>query len=460
MHRFAPITACALLFAATAAPGLAQAQNQGWGGGQMSADQLLTPSITVAKDKSAAFRLEYPASEIVVAQPDMLQLVATTDRSFYVRGKALGVTNILVYDRQKRLAQVIDVRIGHDVDTLRTDLAAAFPTEKITVANFADGVLLSGEASTSGVANRALAIAERYAPKAVQNAISVQAAQQVRVEVRVIEASRTALKDLGFSVSASTGGFTFSSGAGLLGNNAPQGTIGLGGKIGGLSIDASLQALETKGVIRTLARPNLIAMSGEEASFLAGGEFPYPIPTGQLNQVGIEFRPFGVKLNFTPLVQDNGLIRLKVAPEVSALDPRQRLRISGFDLPSLSVRKASTTVELRDGESFAIAGLFQQDYANAISQVPGACKLPVLGALFRSASWKRSETELVIIVTPHLTTPSAPGTVMPNPLLNGDEPTAIDLILAGLAYRQPLAQPGVGDAPAAAVPAADRGAAS
>jgi pilus assembly protein CpaC len=431
MYRFtAIIGACALALAAVgAAPAAAQ-------------DQQVTPTIVVSKDKSAAFRLEYPASEIVVAQPEIAALVATTDRSFYIRGKLTGVTNLLVYDKQHRLAQVIDVRVGADVDSIQQDINTALPGENIKVTNFANGVLLSGDATNSLASQRALSIAERYAPKQVSSELNIKNADQVMVEVRVMEATRTALKDLGFNISAESagGGFSLNTGSGLLSNQAPAGTIAVGGTIGDVRIDAAIQALEQKGVIRTLAKPNLIAMSGEEASFLAGGEFPYPIPSGP-QQVAIEFKPFGVKLNFKPEVQNNGTIRMRVSPEVSQLDPRQHLRIAGFDLPALTVRKASTSVELQSGQSFAIAGLLQQDYVNAVSQVPWAGDIPILGALFRSSSWKRQETELIIIVTPRLTSPANTLDSLPNPLRNGDEPTAIDLILMGIAARQPMNQP-------------------
>ena len=399
-------------------------------------------SLTVAKDKSVAFRLNYPVGEIVVAQPDVLQLVATTDQSFYVRGKALGVTNLLVFDKSHRLMQVVDVRVGYDTDDLQADLASALPREHIIAANFAGGVRLSGEASTLNAATRAAEIAERYAPKAVSSDVTVKAAEQVMVEVRIVEANRSAMKELGFNFNASNQtGFSMGSGTGsLISNNAPQGTLGYTGHIGAFSVDATLQALELKGVVRTLAKPNLIAMSGQEASFLAGGEFPYPVPNGP-QQVTIEFKPFGVKLNVTPEVQSNGQIRLKVAPEVSALDPSQHVRIDGFDLPALSVRKAATTIELKDGQSFAIAGLFQQDYVNAVSQVPWAGQVPVLGALFKSTSWKRHETELIIIVTPRLTAPSDSIEALPNPVASKSEPDAIGLILSGNSFDQPIAMP-------------------
>jgi len=382
MKQLLALTASALLASTVLAGAPATAQ--------VAEDQGGAHTIVVPKDKSAAFRLDYPASEIVVAQPETLSLVATTDRSFYVRGKALGVTNILIYDAEHRLAQVVDVRVGYDVDSLQADLATALPGEKITAANFAGGILLTGEVSTSNVALRAESIAEHYAPKQVESELSVRAAQQVQVDVRILEVSHSAEKDLGLDLNVSTiGGFHFSTGTGLASGLTPRGVLGFGGTVGHFTIDATLNALESKGAIRTLARPNLLAMSGQEASFLAGGEFPYPIPNGQ-NGVTIDFRQFGVKLNVTPVVEDNGQIQLKVAPEVSQLDPQDGVSIQGFQVPALTIRRASTMVELRDGESFAIAGLFQRGYSNTINQIPWASDVPVLGALFRSADWKRN----------------------------------------------------------------------
>ncbi|HTX47981.1 MAG TPA: type II and III secretion system protein family protein [Caulobacteraceae bacterium] len=399
---------------------------------QVASDETGDQTIVVPKDKSAAFRLDYPASEIVVAQPDTLALVATTDRSFYVRGKALGVTNILIYDQDHHLAQVVDVRVGYDVESLQADLAAAMPGEKIAVANFAQGILLTGEVSNPAAAERAQAIAERYAPKAVENELTVKASEQVEVDVRILEASHTALRDLGLNLNVQTvSGFSFSSGStGLISGQSPAGQIGVNHQFGAWNIDANLQALESKGVIRELARPNLIAMSGQQASFLAGGEFPFPIPNGA-NGVTIDFRQYGVKLDVTPTVEDNGQIELKVAPEVSELDPKDGLDIQGFQVPAITIRRAATQIELADGQSFAIAGLFQRDYSNTINQIPGAANVPILGALFRSADWQRNETELVIIVTPHLTAPANSVKDLPNPLQETGEASAIDLILDG-----------------------------
>ncbi len=410
---------------------------------QLATEQQGTSAITVPKDKSAAFRLDYPASEIVVAAPETLALVATTDRSFYVRGKQIGVTNILIYDAQHRLAQVVDVRVGYDTESLQADLASALPGEPIKASNFAGGLLLTGQVSTSSVAIRAAEIAERYAPKAVQSALTMKAAEQIMVEVRIIEASRSALKDLGVSLDVhNMSGFNLNTNGSLITNSTPAGTMAVGGHFGPWSVDATLRALEQRGAVHTLARPNLTAMSGQEASFLAGGEFPFPVPNGN-NGVTIEFRTFGVKLNVTPTVEDSGQIRLKIAPEVSQLDPRNGVQIQGFQVPAISTRRASTQVELRDGQSFAIAGLFEKSQIRAVNQVPWAADVPVLGALFKSADWQRNETELVIIVTPRLTTPTDHVETLPNPLRDDTDPSPIDLILAGkgLAFPKTDAPP-------------------
>jgi len=435
-RRAVSVLAPALLAASLLAPAPVRAQIASSMGAPVQ-------TLTVAKDKSVAFRMPFPVGEIVVAQPDTLQLVATTDQTFYIRGKALGTTNLLVFDKQHRLMQVVDVRVGYDTDGLQADLAQALPREHIQAADLAGGIVLTGEASTLSAAVRAAEIAEHYAPKAVSSQISIKAAEQVMVEVRIIEVDRSALKDLGVNLNASAqtpSHFNLATGSGILDNVAPQGTVTIGGSFHGVSIGATITALEQKGLARTLAKPNLIAMSGEEASFLAGGEFPYPVPNGP-QQVTIDFKPFGVKLNVTPYIEDNGEIRLKIAPEVSELDTHNTLQIDGVVLPGLIERKASTTVELRDGQSFAIAGLFQQDYSNAVSQIPWAGNVPVLGALFKSTSWKRDETELVIIVTPHLISPADKLESLPNPVASSKEPGALGLVFGSDTYDQPMAHP-------------------
>jgi pilus assembly protein CpaC len=391
--------------------------------------------IYVPRDKSLSFRLDTPATKIVVAQPDTAQVVATTNRSFYVRGKEIGSTNLLVYGPGGRLQEVIDIRVGYDARSLEQDLNAAIPGEDIRVRTVGEGLLLVGEVSNTGVINRAKSLADKFAPDAVTSALTARVSQQVVLEVRVLEATRSALQDIGFSGTIQNNSFNFSFGTGLLGTSVPNGQLALHGGAGRTGIDVVLQALEQKGIVRTLARPNLVALSGEKASFLAGGEFPYPVPQG-LNQITLEFRQYGVKLNFTPVVEDNGLIRLAVAPEVSQLDQTNSLKINGVTVPGLITRRADTTVELKDGESLAIGGLFQRNYENSLAQIPGLGEIPVLSALFRSSHWKRNETELVIIVTPRLA--NAGDLASAKAAALGPEPSAIDLLLSGKALDKPL----------------------
>ncbi|WP_165837106.1 type II and III secretion system protein family protein [Phenylobacterium hankyongense] len=391
--------------------------------------------IYVPRDKSLSFRLDTPATKIVVAQPDTAQVVATTNRSFYVRGKEIGSTNLLVYGPGGRLQEVIDIRVGYDARSLEQDLNTAIPGEDIRVRTVGEGLLLVGEVSNTGVINRAKALADKFAPDAVTSALTARVSQQVVLEVRVLEATRSALQDIGFSGTIQNNSFNFSFGNGLIGSSVPNGQLTLHGGAGHTSIDMALQALEQKGIVRTLARPNLVALSGEKASFLAGGEFPYPVPQG-LNQITLEFRQYGVKLNFTPVVEDNGLIRLAVAPEVSQLDQTNSLKINGVTVPGLITRRADTTVELKDGESLAIGGLFQRNYENSLAQIPGLGEIPVLSALFRSTHWKRNETELVIVVTPRLANAGDLASAKAASL--GPEPSAIDLLLNGKALDKPL----------------------
>jgi len=444
-HRLAPLVLSALCAAAIlAGPTPAAAQ-------VLHSEPAQSRVLFVSVDKSMSFRLDRPASKIVVAQPDTAEVVATTDRSFYVRGVAVGSTNLLVYGPGGRLQEVIDIRVGYDARSLEQDLAAAFPDEGIRVRTVGEGLMLIGDVSTASVANRAKALADRFAPNAATSGLTIRSSQEVVLEVRVIEASRSALQDLGFGgaltngtlVGALPGGTPVGGnvvaafGNGLLGNTPANGAIALRGHLAGLSLDLTLQALEEKGIVRTLARPNLVALSGEKASFLAGGEFPYPVPQG-LNQITLEFRTYGVKLNFQPVVQDNGMIRLQVNPEVSQLDTANSLKINGITVPGLITRRADTTVELKDGDSLAIGGLFQRDYANSLRQFPLLGDLPIVGTLFRSVRWARKETELVIIVTPKLVTPRDFQMAAKTTGLGRAEPLAADLIINGHALDKSL----------------------
>lgn len=411
-----------------ATPAVATAQS-------LASEPVLRRTIHVPRDKSLSFRLPQAASRIVVAQPDVAKVTATSNSSFYVQGIEFGSTNLLVYGPGGRLQEVIDIRVGYDADGLQQDFAAAFPGEALKVRNLGEVLMLAGEVSTTGVQAGAERIAAKYAPDSVISRITVRASQQVVLEVRILEASRNAMKDLGVNLNVANGSFTALTGSGLVGLTPAAASLTTRGGSGSTRIDTQIQALEEKGVVRTLAKPNLVAISGEKASFLAGGEFPFPVPTR--DGITIEFRPYGVRLNFTPKVQDNGWIRMSVEPEVSQLDPNRSLTVSGINIPALTVRRAATTLELKAGDSFAMAGLFQNDYQNNVSQTPWLGDVPVLGALFRSARFRRSESELLIIVTPRMAT-AEERQITPVDSLPGREPSAADLFLRGKAHDRPL----------------------
>jgi pilus assembly protein CpaC len=411
--------------------GAAQAQT-------LASEPVLRRSIHVPRDKTLSYRLNQPASRIVVAQPEIAKVTGTGDTSFYVQGMEFGATNLLVYGPGGRLLEVIDIRVGYDADGLQDDLRAAFPSEQIGVRSLGEALLLVGEVSNSGVQGAAEKIAERYAPEAVISRINVRNSQQVVLEVRILEASRNGLRDIGVNLDVFNESFAVSTGSGLI--NAltpPHTTIATNGGWNAANIRTAIQALEEKGVVRTLARPNIVAISGQKASFLAGGEFPYPVPE-DLDKIVIEFRPYGIKLEFLPIVKDNGWIQMEVAPEVSELDYTNAVTLRDITVPALTVRRAKTTLELRPGDTFAMAGLFQKTYRNSVQQTPWLGSVPVLGALFRSAQWRKGETELLIIVTPRLATP-ADRAIPAVDSLPGKTPSDSDLFLMGKSLDKPIA---------------------
>ena len=397
--------------------------------------------VYVPRDKSVAFHLDSVPSRIVVTQPDTAVVRATGGQSFYIQGRELGETNLLIYGAGGRLSEILDVRVGYDAQALQEDLALAFPNENIHVRPVGEGLLLTGHVSNTGVAARAKALADHFASGAITSQLTVGASQEVILEVRIMEASRSVTRDIGVNLAIQNSSFQFVTGAGLLGADPATGVLNLLGGSGKTTIDAQIQAMESKGLVRTLARPNLVAISGEKATFLAGGEFPYPVPQGSgtgANTVTIEFRKYGVKLDFKPEVQDNGLIRLEVEPEVSKLDQTNSVKIAGFTVPGLITRNTHTVVELRNGASLAIGGLYQRDYENDVSQVPALGNLPVIGALFRSVNWRRGETELLIIVTPRLVETSDFTKAAATTTLPGQEPTDKDLLLKGKSFDRPI----------------------
>ena len=295
--------------------------------------------------------------------------------------------------------------------------------------------------ASAAALDRALAIANRYAPDRVTNLVEVTGSQQVMLAVRFAEVERSVVKQLGFTNAfrdqqrgrsmraVITGdGVTVDRPAQL--SRSPI----IAATIGDLSLDLLLDTLEDKGVIKTLAEPNLIALSGDSAEFLAGGEFPIPVGRDEDDDGGvdvtIEFKEFGVSLSFTPTVLASDFINLELFTEVSEIDPNNSILADDLVIPGLKVRRAETTVELGDGQSFAIAGLLQEDFEDAVRQFPLLGDVPILGTLFRSTAWRSGQTELVVIVTPHLVRPVRPGSLItPDELF--DAPTQAELFLMG-----------------------------
>jgi pilus assembly protein CpaC len=388
-----------------------------------------TEQLVVSKGKSATVRVETVFSDIIVGDPDIATVAPLTDRSLYVIGKAVGATSVAVFDTDRRLIGSIEIEVSSDTGRLTRQLRQAVPGAAIKVSSINGRIMLSGTAPDAPALKRAVAIANEYGEDVI-NSVTIGRSQQVLLEVRFLEASRNASKELGVNWNA-VGNWNVVTGvAGLVSRATPFGTIVGNLLSNGVEADAIIRALEERGLARRLAEPNLVALSGDRAEFLAGGEFPFPVQ-GSDNRITIEFKKFGVGLAFTPTVLSDDVINLKIEPEVSQLDSTNVIRLENTEIPSLVVRRAMTTVELRDGQSFVIAGLLQATSTTAREQLPWIGDVPVLGTLFRSASYQREETDLTIIVTPRLVQPLTPGQIARSPLDNTRPANDIDFFIHG-----------------------------
>lgn len=397
-------------------------------------DDVHAGDLVVAVNKSQVLRLDQPFRELSVGNPQIADVLPLTNRSVYVLGKALGTTNLSVYGPRKELLAVLDLVVGHDVGGIKTRLNDLMPGEPIEVRAVNDSVVLSGRVSSPQVAGRAAQVAERFAPGKVTNLLEVNGSQQVMLAVRIAEVSRSVARELGIKPSFILGGEDFFAFDTLDTLDLNRFATALGHwTTPFVTLDLLLDALEEKGVVKILAEPNLVAMSGDTANFLAGGEFPVPVAQETDDDgttITIEFKQFGVSLAFTPTVVGRDLINLVVSPEVSQIDRQNAVTLSGFSIPGLSTRRATTTVELRDGQSFAIAGLLQSDFSDQVRQLPGIGDVPVLGALFRSSEFQRRESELVIIVSPRLVRP-VESNMLAAPTDGFLPPSDLDLFLMG-----------------------------
>jgi pilus assembly protein CpaC len=469
-----------LIVPATAllAPSAAQAQQRI----QFATARTATVGVTVGKSEDV--HTDQGFTDIVVGDPDVADVNPLTDHALSILGKKIGTTRVTVYGPDKKAVGIFDIEVSYDVSRLSTEIAR-FTGGGIRVASIDGRIMLSGTAPDAVTLDRAVTIAKQFAPDVI-NTVEVTQPQQIMLEVRFIEASRQASRELGvqwnvFGSSAianvgnqvpasqlpitSVGGSFQQPGvnvgganiapsavtmspvvaAGVLSGASPFGFL-VGRLIGGSNpLDVELNALEQKGLVRNLAQPNLVAQSGDTASFLAGGEYPIPVP-GSLGQVTIEYKKYGVGLAFTPTVLNNGQINLVIKPNVSQLDPAHSVSIAGgISVPALTVREASTTIELRDGQSFMLGGLLQNDSQNSQDQLPWLGDVPVLGALFRSASYQKNETDLVIMVTPHIVRPLRPTDPVHTPLDSTLPGNDVDFFLMGQAEVSPaLARLAVG----------------
>lgn len=385
--------------------------------------------LEVRRGKSAVVEADSAFATIVVADPEIAEAMATSNRSFFLRGKKPGSTTVLVYNSAGAITELIEVEVMLGLEELRGDLKRLLPGEPIDVYPVHDGVFLDGRVTTAAAAEMALQLAERHVPGGVANGLSVGQSQQVMLEVRFLEASRSAIREIGFGNSIDANDFQSSTEGGTVSGLAAK-TVALFTNVGGENVDLQIRALEEKGVIRTLAEPNLVALSGDTASFLAGGEFPIPVASKD-NEITIEFKKFGVSLDFTPTVLGEGLVNLRVRPEVSSIDRANGIRTESIEIPGISVRRADTTVELHDGQAFAVAGLLQNNYSNDVRQTPWLGNVPVLGSLFSSKRFQRNESELVIIITPRLVQPAPHPDQLATPLDAFSEPSETDFFLLG-----------------------------
>jgi pilus assembly protein CpaC len=394
---------------------------------------LIRLDVTIGK--SQVLNLQEPFTRVSVTNPAIADVFVVTPTQILVNGKAVGVTSLVVFYPTKTV--FFDLLVQTDLGLLRERLKQVAPRDDIRIHPAQDAIILDGTASSDRTIAGAVEVAQVFAPKGkVVSLVSLTDAkpQQVLLQVHVAEVARAALQELGFSMRALGTAFmgamfpgsTFVPTLGSVGPVTQGGFPGIidgsasgpnfpfqGGNLflssGQRDYAAIIHSLAEKNALRTLAKPNLLTQSGKEAKFLSGGEFPYPV-SQQNNTVTVEFKEFGVGLLFTPVVVDGETINLKVRPEVSSLDFSQGLVSAGFSIPVIRKNVAATNISLKDGESFAIAGLVNNEVRQAVQKIPVLGDIPILGALFRSTRFQNNETELLFLVTVKLVKPDAPGT--------------------------------------------------
>jgi pilus assembly protein CpaC len=465
----------AALVAATAPMAQAQEPPQGR---IVPANVARDASVMVTVGKSQDVRTERSFADVMVGDPSVADVSPLTDHSLSILGKKIGATRITVYDRDRQPVQIFDVTVSYDLSGLATEITR-FAGAGIKITAVGAHIMLSGVAPDAATLDKAMLIARQFDKDAI-NTVQVMQQQQVMLEVRFIEVDRNASREIGVQwnmfggssvanigsqlpaqqlpitqpggafqqpalaasglggasvVASNISGTPLSSvvAAGVLSGSAPYGFL-----VSNLSnaLQLEVSALEQNGLARSLAEPNLVALSGDTASFLAGGQIPIP-EAGAFGTISFAYQPYGVGLSFTPTVLRDGLINLVIKPEVSEIDTTHTVTVLGTSVPGLITRKASTTLELRDGQSFMLGGLLQNTSQNAADQLPWLGDVPVLGALFRSSQYQKNQTDLVIVVTPHIVRPMSPVNEAHTPLDNTVPGNDIDFFLMGRAEVSP-----------------------
>ena len=407
--------------------------------------------LAIERGKGRLLKLPGPANTVFLANPDKADLQIKSPRMIYVYGKEIGETTLYAVDQAEKLVAAFDVHVTPNIASLKAILKEAAPEHDVRIDTVQDQIVLTGALDSPEAAATVLALARRSAgADNVVNRMTLSGSTQVNLRVRVAEVNREVIKrfgvnwetlfDNGSTVLGLATGRDIVDSAGVL-QRPPEPLNGLvfGARTSSLDLNGIVDLLEQEGLASVLAEPNLTAISGQRAEFLAGGEFPVIVPqTADLATV--EFKPFGVSLAFTPIVMDGGRINLHVAPEVSELVESGAVELDGFTIPALSTRRADTRVELASGQSFVIAGLLSRTLDHDIQDVPGLADIPLLGALFRSDAFRRGETELVIIVTPYLVKPVSDPTAIATPLDGFRPANDADRVIHGRTYRGTLPQ--------------------
>ena len=385
-----------------------------WATSSMVQETIEPKKLNLVSGKSRILKRALPIKRVSIADPEIADFLLLSPKEIYLTGKTAGTTNLTLWLNNK-VIEIYDLEVAYDLSRLKRQVHEVLPEEKdLQIIGTNDSITLAGRMLNTANLSKVTALARSYAPKGkINNLIEVGGVHQVMLEVRIAEMSRSTTKKLGINFSWVNGDDFGVSLLGGLSTFAP----GVGASIGSSAVNALfrfssgnsrwtglIDALKEDGLVKILAEPTLITLSGQEANFLVGGEFPVPVPQG-LGTVGIDYKTFGVQLVFTPTVLSEDVISIQVRPEVSKLDFSTAVQFSGFVVPGISSRRASTVVELADGQSFAIAGLLQDDIKEVVSKFPLLGDIPILGVLFQSKEFEKNETELIIIVTPHLVKP-------------------------------------------------------